>query len=417
MSCQNCYNGCTDIISDKCTKYTGNNVPELGIENGDSLFSVQQSIFSFLLSVIDGTSIKPEINQDYICEKISQYLGEQELTLSNIINVILQTTCDLQTQVTNVKNSVDTINTAYTLNCVSGVTDNTNTHEVLQAVITKLCNVNTALTALSLNVSTNYVKLSELNNLIAAYLSGGSTSIKLYNKMIPYTVVEFYGNLSGKFDSTGAGLGDWEKIYLCNGNNGTPDKRGRVSVGTTTGMGGGTLDSAVDPSVSGNPIYSSTYFFSSSLKYSKTFSFKKLVPFTIFSHAMIFSSSFIPALYLSFIISAIDFAIIFKTLGPTAIVIKLTCSPTSLIFALSFDIIPLTFFTVSITACSPTTSTSYSWSIFSWSITLSFTSAKTTSYPASDIIFPINPRPIFPAPKCNAFFISASSISNTRKYN
>lgn len=255
MSCQNCYNGCTDIISDKCTKYTGNNVPELGIENGDSLFSVQQSIFSFLLSVIEGTPIKPEINQEFICEKISQYLGEQELTLPNIINAILQTACDLQTQVTNVKSSVDTINTAYTLNCVSGVTDNTNTHEVLQAVITKLCNVNTALTALSLNVSTNYVKLSELNNLIATYLSGGSTSTKLYNKMIPYTVVEFYGNLSGKFDSTGAGLGEWEKIYLCNGNNGTPDKRGRVSVGTTTGMGGGTLDAAVDPSNSGNPNY------------------------------------------------------------------------------------------------------------------------------------------------------------------
>ena len=256
MSCQNCYNGCTDIIPDKCTKYTGNNVPELGIENGDSLFSVQQSIFSFLLSVIDGTSIKPEINQDYICEKISQYLGEQELTLPNIINAILQTACDLQTQVTNVKNSVDTINTAYTLNCISGVTDNTNTHEVLQGVITKLCSVNTALTALSLNVSTNYVKLSELNNLIAAYLSGGSTSTKLYHKMVPYTVVEFYGDITGKFDATGAGLGEWEKIYLCNGNNGTPDKRGRVSVGTTTGMGGGTLDAAVDPSNSGNPNYS-----------------------------------------------------------------------------------------------------------------------------------------------------------------
>ena len=256
MSCQNCYNGCTDIVPDKCTKYTGNNVPELGIENGDSLFSVQQSIFSFLLSVIDGTSIKPEINQDYICEKISQYLGEQELTLPNIISAILQTACDLQTQVTNVKNSVEAINTAYTLNCISGVTDNTNTHEVLQAVITKLCSVNTALTALSLNVSTNYVKLSELNNLIAAYLSGGSSSTKLYNKMVPYTVVEFYGNLAGKFDSTGAGIGEWEKIYLCNGNNGTPDKRGRVSVGTTTGMGGGTLDVAVDPSNPGNPNYS-----------------------------------------------------------------------------------------------------------------------------------------------------------------
>ena len=74
--------------------------------------------------------------------------------------------------------------------------------------------------------------------------------------MIPYTVVEFYGNITGKFDATGAGLGEWEKIYLCNGNNGTPDKRGRVSVGTTTGMGGGTLDAAVDPSNSGNPNYS-----------------------------------------------------------------------------------------------------------------------------------------------------------------
>lgn len=255
MSCQNCYNGCTDIISDKCTKYTGNNVPELGIENGDSLFSVQQSIFSFLLSVIDGTSIKPEINEEYICGKISQYLGEQELTLPNIINVILQTACDLQTQITTIENKVDGINTEYTLNCISGVTDNTNTHEVLQAVITKLCSVNTALSALSLNVSTNYVKLSELDDLIAAYLSGGSTSTKFYNKMIPYTVVEFYGDLTGKFDATGAGLGEWEKIYLCNGNNGTPDKRGRVSVGTTTGMGGGTLDAAVDPSNSGNPSY------------------------------------------------------------------------------------------------------------------------------------------------------------------
>ena len=256
MSCQNCYNGCTDIVPDKCTKYTGNNVPELGIESGDSLFSVQQSIFSFLLSVIGGTPIKPEINEEYICGKISQYLGEQELTLPNIINVILQTACDLQTQITTIENKVDGINTAYTLNCISGVTDNTNIHEVLQAVITKLCSVDTALTALSLNVSTNYVKLSELNQLIGEYLSGEGSNSKMYNKMVPYSVVEYYGNITGKFDSTGAGLGEWEKIYLCNGNNGTPDKRGRVSVGTTTGMGGGTLDAAVDPSNSGNPNYS-----------------------------------------------------------------------------------------------------------------------------------------------------------------
>ena len=256
MSCQNCYNGCTEIIPDKCTKYTGNNIPELGIENGDSLFSVEQSIFSFLISVIGGTSIKPEINEEYICGKISQYLGEQELTLPNIINVILQTACDLQTQITTIGNELEGINTEYILNCISGVTNNANTHEVLQAVITKLCSVNTALSALSLNVNTNYVKLSELNQLIGEYLSGEGSSSKMYNKMVPYTAVEYYGSIAGKFDSTGAGLGEWEKIYLCNGNNGTPDKRGRVAVGATSGMGGGTLSNVVDPAIAGNPDYS-----------------------------------------------------------------------------------------------------------------------------------------------------------------
>jgi microcystin-dependent protein len=75
--------------------------------------------------------------------------------------------------------------------------------------------------------------------------------------MIPYGVVEFYGSLTGKFDGTGAGIvgTDWEKIYLCNGNNGTPDKRGRVPVGATTGMGGGSFNPAVDPGVAGNPSY------------------------------------------------------------------------------------------------------------------------------------------------------------------
>ncbi len=73
--------------------------------------------------------------------------------------------------------------------------------------------------------------------------------------MVPYAVVEYYGPLTGNFDATGAGLGDWEKIYLCNGNNGTPDKRGRVPVGATTGMGGGALNPAVDPAVAGNPAY------------------------------------------------------------------------------------------------------------------------------------------------------------------
>jgi microcystin-dependent protein len=127
---------------------------------------------------------------------------------------------------------------------------------VLQAVITKLCDLDVELAALALDVDTNYVKLADLNSLIAAYIaSTAGSSTKYYTRMVPYTVVEYYGLLTGNFDVTGAGIGDWEKIYLCNGLNGTPDKRGRVPVGVIVGVGGGAMNSAVDPATPTNPNY------------------------------------------------------------------------------------------------------------------------------------------------------------------
>jgi microcystin-dependent protein len=72
--------------------------------------------------------------------------------------------------------------------------------------------------------------------------------------MIPYAVYEYHGPLT-YFDASGAGIGDWIKVYLCNGANNTPDKRGFVSVGVTTGMLGGSLNPLVDPALPGNPPY------------------------------------------------------------------------------------------------------------------------------------------------------------------
>ena len=37
--CQNCYNGCTEIVSDKCVKYTGPNLPCTGINKNDALYT------------------------------------------------------------------------------------------------------------------------------------------------------------------------------------------------------------------------------------------------------------------------------------------------------------------------------------------------------------------------------------------
>jgi len=254
--CSNCYNGCTDITSDQCVRYTGIDIPILGIKNGDSLSYVEQALITFLVSTLDGTGIKPTIPSEIICTLVQSFLPTcEDITEVDLFKSLIQATCSLQTQITTEKNRIDVIEADYTLDCVTGVSTGDGTHAVLQAVIVKLCSVSTDLAALALNVSTNYVALADLNSLIAAFLASIAPSDNYSNRMIPFTAVEYYGSL-GNFDGSGAGLGLFANIYLCNGNNGTPDKRGRIPVGAIAGVSGGALDPAVNPASSTfNPNY------------------------------------------------------------------------------------------------------------------------------------------------------------------
>lgn len=255
MSCSNCYNGCAEIVSDKCVRYTGIDVPVLGIQTGDSLSYIEQSLIEFLTSTLNGVGILPVIDPTIICAIVNANLPTcGEFTLNDYISALIKSVCDLQTQIAVLNGRVNVIEANYTVECLNGVTATSGTHAILQAVITKLCDLDLELSALILDVETNYVKISELDELIQAYLDSVPASSKQYNKMIPYTAVEYYGSLS-YFDATGAGLGDWEKLYLCNGLNGTPDKRGRVPVGAIQLVPGGALSSVVNPAVAGNPNY------------------------------------------------------------------------------------------------------------------------------------------------------------------
>jgi len=255
MACSNCYNGCAEIVSDRCVKYTGLDVPALGIQNGDSLSLVEASLIEFLTNALTGVSIVPTINESILCEVVSKYLPDcGELNLNAYISALIQAACDLQAQVDVLDGRVDTIEANYSIGCLTGVTPTSGTHAILQAVITKLCEIDVELAALALDVDTNYVKIADLNDLIQAYLDSVASSTQYYTKMVPYTVVEYYGSLS-HFDATGAGLGDWVNIYLCNGQNGTPDKRGRVPVGAIQLVPGGALNPSVNPATPGNPNY------------------------------------------------------------------------------------------------------------------------------------------------------------------
>ena len=74
--------------------------------------------------------------------------------------------------------------------------------------------------------------------------------------MVPYTIIPYFGSLSN-FDGSGSGIeaNGFSKIYLCNGNNGTPDTRGRSPIGVIQGVGGGALSPNVDPAFPGNTNY------------------------------------------------------------------------------------------------------------------------------------------------------------------
>lgn len=256
MSCSNCFNGCAEIVSDKCVRYTGISVPVLGIQTGDSLSYIEQALIEFLTSTLDGIGILPIVNEGDLCTIVQTYLPDcGTITLNDYLTALIKASCDIQAQVTSLKVRVDDIEANYDVSCLSGVSASSGTHDILQATIAKLCLLGIDLAALEIDLDTNYVKLSDLDTLIQAYLDSQSSTTLYSARMVPFTVVEYYGSLSN-FDSTGAGLGDWLNIYLCNGNNSTPDKRGRVPIGAISGVPGSTPGVAVNPAYAGNPNYS-----------------------------------------------------------------------------------------------------------------------------------------------------------------
>lgn len=254
-NCSNCYNGCTEITSDKCVKYTGVDVPVLGIKNGDSLSYVEQSIIGFLSSTLDGTGILPVIKPSDVCPTVDKHLPDCDpISLNNWLTALLKALCALEDTVAEIPSANPA--TPYDVDCLTP-TDDTSTIDVLQSVIYKVCNVAEQLNNFITYVDATYVKISDINTYIQNYLDGSPAQQLINQRMVPYSIVAAAGGSAflSNFDASGAGIGEWDRIFLCNGENGTPDLRGRVIVGTNDGsMGGGAMDAAVAPSAT-NPTY------------------------------------------------------------------------------------------------------------------------------------------------------------------
>jgi microcystin-dependent protein len=187
-----------------------------------------------------------------------------------VLSAIIKSVCDLQEQVDVIDATLITINATLTaLNadyvipigpapdytpCLTGVTASSDTHAILQAVINKLCGLVTSL-------PDTYVAIADIDIFIQDYLNT-TTGNLISNKMVPYAVLPYFGPLTN-FGYSGEGLvvtpsgENWDKVNLCNGNNGTPDLRGRALTGVINGVPGPTMNAAVNPTSSpANPNYS-----------------------------------------------------------------------------------------------------------------------------------------------------------------
>ncbi len=259
MSCSNCYNGCTQIVSDQCVRYTGIDIPVLGIKNGDSLSYVEQALIEFLTATLDGSGIVITLPPNTLCQIVSTNLPTcGDLTVNVLFEALIKSVCQIDVKTEANTLGYQQIYNGYDPKCISGISNTSSIKLVIQAIIDTLCTVSADLNALELNVQNNYVRLDDLDTLIAAYLGGVSTSTKYYMKMVPYVATPYFGSLSG-FDANGVGIvgSPWEKIYICNGYNGlTPDMRGYVPVGTNDGVGGGGPLSPVVAPIAPNPTFS-----------------------------------------------------------------------------------------------------------------------------------------------------------------
>jgi microcystin-dependent protein len=259
MLCSNCYTGCVQITTDKCMRYTGLDSPLLGIKSGDSQSYVNQALIGFVSANSDGTGVKFTLVPEDSCDLITKYYTDcKDITVVDHVRALSKALCEQDALFSSLEETINLLEENYVPGCLDTIDGSEGTHVILQATIDLTCSNLLAINAINLDLTTNYVKVADINQYIADYISentGEAGLTGMQTKMVPYTVVEYYG-ITNHFDATGAGQGEWVNIYLCNGNNGTPDKRGRIPIGTTIGMLGGSFPAATDPAVPGNPNYS-----------------------------------------------------------------------------------------------------------------------------------------------------------------
>lgn len=253
-NCQDCFRNCDVVTSDRCVEYTGADIACLGICKGDTLYEFEVAIAEQVCALLIGHNI--DLSEVTLpCTFLTSIQGTADKNLINILNTLATATCSLKTLIDEINAQLD-ITFSYNTACLTGLPTAPTRDDILQATILKVCADSARIAA----IEADYVTNANLCTLVQACIGsggggggGGGTSTQFKDRMVPNCPIPYIGPLSN-FDNTGKGLSanGFDKIYLMNGLNNTPDWRGRSPIGAINNVPGGVLDSVVDPSIPQN---------------------------------------------------------------------------------------------------------------------------------------------------------------------
>jgi len=173
MSCKSCsenssttYSRCNPPVSSNCLFYQGvakqcSNDSTFNICKGDNFSDVQSLIFDKICKLIGDTNV----STIQIPTCLKQAWDDSDLSIFNLFTLLLEQHCVLQTEVTNLTNSISTVNpeVEICLGCCEETGCNNSAtillSDALQKIVSCICTLKSQVTSLSTevgNLTTQY---------------------------------------------------------------------------------------------------------------------------------------------------------------------------------------------------------------------------------------------------------------------
>lgn len=248
-----------ELTTTNYVKYTGEDVPLLGISNGDTMTEVEAAVTSKIVELIAGTGMDLS-SLTYDCTFITDELAGEDKNAATVIQALLTGQCTLKSLIDELTEIVNTPVT-YDRKCLD--TTASTTPEIVQALIDLVCPLVEDVAAISDQLTDNDLTetiQNEIGNFLYNNVSskgsygltktGSGKNVELVFALFPpYTPVFSFAPMSyWNSDGTGKSGTAFEGWVICDGQNSVAkDMRGYAPVGATNlpGINSPTLDERV----------------------------------------------------------------------------------------------------------------------------------------------------------------------------